>query len=246
MRELLKHLLPGARPPSPPATDAETVGQWLYDGLMAYCGADSDPWAVERTTEIGARLNAVRAPAPPLEIVPLFLGEIEAFTAPGSWVYVTRGLLHRAWWEEAAALVIAHEMAHHDLGHTRLFAERLTWAQRVPGSLPIRLLVTGGIRRLYGPEGESAADARALELCLEAGYEGERCLGLFDLLETHALDLGDIDMALGPGDGWRFPGCDTASRAEARAQWAWEHLRGYPCVRDRKAALERQLYRKRR
>src|SRR5207302_1094921 len=89
-----------------------------------------------RVEEVRDRLNRARLPLPRLAVVILFEAEVTAFIGPGRYVYVTRGLLHRAWWPEGLAMVLAHEMAHHDLGHTRVWTERLDWMRRVPGSLP--------------------------------------------------------------------------------------------------------------
>lgn len=65
------------------------------------------------------------------------------------------------------------------------------------------VLVTAALlieRRVHGPENEAAADARALELCLAAGYNGSHCIQLFDILESDALDRGDLDGVFGLED----------------------------------------------
>jgi hypothetical protein len=41
-------------------------------------------------------------------------------------------------------------------------------------------------------------DLCAIELCLDAGFNGELCLPLFDVLENAALDRGAIDAVYGP------------------------------------------------
>jgi hypothetical protein len=55
-------------------------------------------------------------------------------------------------------------------------------------------------RRLYSQEHEFAADERALELCLRAGYSGPDCLKLFDILKAYALDYGDEEAVYGVDD----------------------------------------------
>src|SRR4051794_13992336 len=102
-------------------TDDLEFGEWLRERLLRACGTDEDPWAVQRVEEVRDRLNRARLPLPLLAVVILFEAEVTAFVGPGRYVYVTRGLLHRAWWPESVAMALAHEMAHHDLGHTRVF-----------------------------------------------------------------------------------------------------------------------------
>src|SRR5262245_35807332 len=92
----------------PPRDDLE-CGEWLGSELVDCFGLDEDPWGVDLVENIASRLNAVRAPGPPLEPVILWAADVTAFIGPGRYFYVTRGLLHRAWWEDAAALAVAHE-----------------------------------------------------------------------------------------------------------------------------------------
>jgi hypothetical protein len=50
---------------------------------------------------------------------------------------------------------------------------------------------------VYSPDWETAADLRALELCLAAGYDGRKCLRLFDVLEKWFLYYRDFDGVYG-------------------------------------------------
>jgi len=45
----------------------------------------------------------------------------DAFTAPGRYIYVTGRLMEYCPGEASLAFTIAHELAHHDLGHLRYF-----------------------------------------------------------------------------------------------------------------------------
>jgi predicted Zn-dependent protease len=222
-----------------PPQDDVSFGEWLHGELVRWCGVDNDPWAVELVRDITDRLNAVRAPAAPLEPVILYMGELSAFIGPGRYFYVSRGLLHRAWWKEATAFVIAHEMAHHDLGHTRLLDQRLGWIQRVPGSIVLVVFTAAAERLLNGPEHEAEADARALNLCTAAGYDPARCIEAFDVLERYALDHGDIDVVFGPEH--LSDGTNPGRWLIAGQRWLWQRARGYPTLRERKAALLSRL-----
>src|SRR3989442_254287 len=72
--------------------------------------------------------------------------------------------------DDPLAFVLAHEMAHHELGHLNLFHGRLSLLRTVPGAPVAALAVYLVEKLLISPEWELAADARALELCLAAGY----------------------------------------------------------------------------
>ena len=88
------------------------------------------------------------------------------------------------------------------------------------------------------------ADAsRHVDLCLDAGYDGGRCLEAFDILEAYATDHGDLDMVFGSDEGLVAAAAGTGgpgwlSRARG---WGWQRLRGYPSLRERRAALQDYL-----
>ena len=216
-------------------------GEWLYGELVAHFDVETEPWAVDLVHRAAARLNEERAPAPAMEPVILWITTQTAFTGPGRYLYLSRELLHRAYWEEAVAFTIAHEMAHHDLGHTQLYRGKLALVRHLPGSLIAAAVLTMADYWLNGPENEAAADARALDLCLAAGYDGARCMELFDILEAYALDHGAIECVFGPEEvphpreeqhhGWR-----TAAQS-----WIWRRRYGYPAIRARKEALLARL-----
>jgi hypothetical protein len=144
--------------------------------------------------------------------------------------------------DEAAAFVIAHEIAHHDLGHLDLFPD---WVARAGHALRLGgALFTAVFRemetRIYGPENECDADRYALRMCLDAGYDGERCLAVFDHLERDALDHRDLDMVYGPdaSDDELAEDADWGARMKI---WLWQRSRGYLPIRDRRAALMKRL-----
>src|SRR5207253_1663864 len=116
------------------------------------------------------------------------------------YIYVLRELLQRCASDDPVAFVLAHEMAHHDLGHLDPFAGRAAFLRRIPAGADVALLLRAAQWLLISPEAESAADAYAVDLCLRAGFDGRRCLELFDILEAAALDYRDIDIVFGPED----------------------------------------------
>ncbi len=215
-------------------------GRWMHQKLTEAFGHETEAWAVERVARITDRLNRVRAQcsAPgacpyPLHATILWVGEMNAFAAPGEYIYVTRELLQRAATDDPIAFVLAHEMAHHDLGHVRLVSGWAKGIRRLPGSVLLGALLQRLRHATYGPEREAAADTYALDLCLAAGFDGRLCLDLFPILEAHLLDHGDLDGVFGIDSG--------TSWWEATRQTLHRKARGYPPLRERRAALEQQL-----
>ena len=138
------------------------------------------------------------------------------------------------------AFVIAHELAHHDLGHLDIFPE---WLTNLTGAT-ITPLLTVFYRNLetlfYGPEKECAADKRAVDLCIEAGYDIEKCLTFFDVLEKCALDFGDLDIVFGPDESDEELSNDADWVTRLRI-WGFKMRRGYLPIRDRRQMLIRYL-----
>lgn len=229
-----------------PGDDRE-LGEWLRHELLERCGLEDRPRELEQVARIVARLNAARAArsptCEPLTPVTLFMAAPVAFIGPGPYVYLTRGLLHSAWSEDGIAFAVAHEMAHHDLGHTAIFSGPLGWAATLPGFLGAAALLAAGSRILNGPEHEAAADARALHLCLAAGFDGQRCVQLLDMLAAYALDHGDVDIVYGPDEVPDPPHGDWGRRGRQVRHWLWQRVRGYPSIDERKEGLLARLRR---
>ncbi len=146
--------------------------------------------------------------------------------------------------EDAAAFVIAHEIAHHDLGHLELFSG--PFARRA-ARLSAGFLVISFFRmlqkRIYSPESELAADRGAMDLCLKAGYDPARCLYLFHILELFSLDFGDLDGVYGldpQSDQQLSPEASLMTKARI---WVYQRQRGYLPLQDRQAELVRHIER---
>jgi hypothetical protein len=135
--------------------------------------------------------------------------------------------------------VLAHELAHHDLGHLRLFPD---WATGLRGvGVRVALAVIRELEcRIYGPERECDADRHALELCLAAGYDRERCLRLLEILQLYALDMGDVDIVYGPDPESDQELAEDASWSTRAKIWTWQRTRGYLPLQDRLGLLRRQ------
>lgn len=164
-------------------------------------------WAAERATRVTSQLQRDLAPSSQLETLVVWSASHGAFTAAGRTVYISRRLLERLPDDDAAAFVIAHELAHHRLGH-------------VPGvtlaRLPVQLAISLLRRLIAGVHNERQADLLAIELCIDAGYDPDRCIVALEILDQIALDYGDVDGSLG----------DVTLRG-----------RSHPAVRDRISAV---------
>jgi predicted Zn-dependent protease len=188
------------------------------------------------------RLNKARKKRDPLEAVVLGRSVMNAFVLPGRHVYITRRLLERLPSDDAVALVLAHELAHVDLGHLEPFAG---WAKRIPRKLPnavVATIIRKLEQRVHGGDDELAADASALELCIEAGYDPEKCLAALDVLVQDRLDYGDLDGVYGD-DVEELVQDDPLAALTKASSWLKSKLRSHPPLADRREALKLQLSR---
>jgi predicted Zn-dependent protease len=219
---------------------ATDVGDRLYAALESSVVLETSGWAVERVERVAARLQRTRPLSQRLQVAVPWIEAFTAFTAPGRYIYVSRRLLELCRHDEATAFVIAHEIAHHDLGHLDFLAR---WLPRVIGTGTARLLTV--LYRcmegaLFSSQKESDADRRAVDLCLEAGYDVRKCLVIFDVLEKFALDMGDIDAALGSDDLEEQRRNTPLWQSRLKSVW-YKIRRGYPSISERRAQLKCHL-----
>jgi len=223
----------------------EWFGDWLFREVGANALIERNGFMPDRVRAAAARLQRDRPQSERYEGIVPMLDAFNAFTAPGRYVYFSRRLLERMPHEDSAAFVIAHEIAHHDLGHLDFFggafarrAARLT-AGKV-AVLFFRMLM----KRIYSPEWELAADRAAIDMCIRAGYDPAKCIYLFHVAELIYLDYGDLRAVYGldpESDKELSPEATLATKARI---WLYQRERGYLPVQDRRAELERYLARK--
>jgi len=222
----------------------ELFGEWLRAEIESNAVLERNGPMLERVQSAAERLQRHRPLDERFLVEVPWLDAPNAFAAPGRYIYFSRRLLERCPHEDAAAFVVAHEIAHHDLGHftdfERGFARRAARFQAgVFAILFFRVLQ----RHIYNPERELEADRRAIELCITAGYSPAKCLYLFHILELIALDYGDLGAVYGLD-----PECDDELSADAsivtRARiWLYQRKRGYLPIQDRRAELQRYVKR---
>jgi Zn-dependent protease with chaperone function len=110
--------------------------------------------------------------------------EINAANAGNGVFYVTTGLLRKAD-DERLRGVLAHEVAHEDLGHvakaqaigTGLQIGTIILDQIFPGSGAVTPLIADlGVMRPYSRSEEYSADEHGVEILNRAGYNGEEVM----------------------------------------------------------------------
>ena len=224
----------------------EWFGDWLHGVVDDSAMLEQDGFMPDRVRSAAARLQANRPSAERFTVEVPWLDEFTAFTAPGRFIYFSRRLLERCPHEDSAAFVIAHELAHHDLGHLTYFEGAFARrAARLHAPLLAMLFFRVLQKRIYSVEREVAADERAIDLCLDAGYDAGKCVYLFHILELIALDYGDVNAVFGlDPESDRELEPDAAMILKARI-WLYQRERGYLPIQDRLGALERYLERTR-
>jgi predicted Zn-dependent protease len=212
----------------------------LHDVLHEAYVVETTGWAVEKVNRVAQRLQADVEEDKRLQVEVLWIEAFTAFTAPGRYIYVSRRLLELCRSDEAVAFLIAHEVAHHRLGHLDHFSD---WFAELPGAqiaVLMAALFRSIERRLYGPEKEVKADWMGIDLCIKARYEAKKCLELFDVLEKFALDMRDLDIVFGPQEADDELDPDALLSTKLRI-WVWQRTRGYLPLRDRRHEILRHL-----
>jgi Zn-dependent protease with chaperone function len=208
---------------------------WIHQRLVDAYAAESEGWALDQVRRIDARLQADVPEAERLETLVLWIPEANAFTFPGRYVYLSRKLMERARGDEPLAFIVAHEMAHHQLGHTERTAALLDRLPEALQDLAADLVASRWFAT--NAEREAETDAHALNLCLAAGYDPRLCLKAFDQLEENALDWGDRQAVFGPDAAIEAALAGDPEWMVRAREWLYERRSGYPTVRERKARL---------
>lgn len=145
-------------------------------------------WAVEQVERVLVRLHKGRPREARFDVRIAWLSREAAFTTPSRTITLTRALLDRPGMTDATtAFALAHEMAHHDLGH-------LSTGRGIAHAL------------LITRSAEEDADDAAFDHCRRAGYDAEDVLRLFDILSMWAQDYGATDDAFYDAAGVGFWG----------------------------------------
>jgi peptidase M48-like protein len=218
------------------------LGEWLRQEIDNSVFVEKSGHFPDKVARIAQRLQRDRPPERRLLVEIPWISLFTAFTPPGRYIYFARRLLERCPTEETVAFVIAHEIAHHDLGHFRIFQR--DFARRTmrfgPGAMVV-LFFRVLQHHVYSVEWENAADSRALQICLDADYNGYRCLKIFDVFEKEAFYQRDFDAVYGLDvDSDQELSAEATLLTKARI-WLYLKRRGYLPIQDRKARLREEL-----
>jgi len=162
---------PDARAPTPSQTSREPSTRAL------------DPREAQRLQRVMAPLVRATDHPRPLDQVRVGImddAHINAASAGGGEFYVTTGLLQKANDVQLAG-VLAHELAHDDLGHVAkaqalgagLNIGMVILDQIVPGSGALTPIAGGLIARAYSRNEEYAADRHGVDILKRVGYPAE-------------------------------------------------------------------------
>ncbi|MEA3208286.1 MAG: hypothetical protein QOE70_1343 [Chthoniobacter sp.] len=215
-----------------PLGDDLTLGDLVLDSLVACFGRENGGETINRCERLVQLLEPGEEGVSVWRPVVLTTADCFALTAPGRCIYVTEGLLRSLSADEAPlALILAHEISHHTLGHVAS-TDGLWWREWLGERAVLPALTRTSINRLlFSAEQEYAADSEGLALCHRAGVDLIRCLALFDQIASWEETARTLGAPL-PGD-WLSG--STPFRA-----WLRERLSGYPTPAARKEAAEVQ------
>ena len=236
----------------------DAFGEWLHGHLKKKHGFETRPLPVrrrrghapvtprpaalwERVQRVEDRIQADSPPSVHKRVEIVRMCEVNAFVAPGRYIYITAELMRRLPTDDAVALVVGHELAHADLGHLLEFRRRAMWKDVPAGDIAFILLYLAQ-RFVSSPENERDADAYGLDLALRAGYDGDKCLEAFAILDQVMMKFrGGERLVVGPDAAHRLTE-DPFEEWKARAEvWLWERMTGYPALCERRTALAERL-----
>jgi heat shock protein HtpX len=182
---------PASGPASGPTSGSTTTGGSTTSG-SAPTARKLDAREAERLRRVALPLlKAMNNPRPPSEVKVGIMDDptVNAASGGGGEFYVTTGLLKKANDRQLAG-VLAHELAHDDLGHvakaqalaTGLGIGMIILDQIIPGSGQITPIAGTLVARAYGRNEEYAADRHGMTILQRAGYPKEVMIETLDWL----------------------------------------------------------------
>jgi hypothetical protein len=220
----------------------ESPGEWLLQQIDEHCVIEREGWAPERAERVLKALQRGRPPEDCLEVVVYWASLVTAFTLPGRYIFFSRPLIDRCPDDETVAFIVAHELAHHDLGHL----DDPEWAKgltRIPGRELLTTATKVLDRATHGPEWECDADVHALKLCIAAGYDPHKCLNAFHVLETHVMDVGRSDLVCGSDPDLDPELNRNMNVFQKSLGWIATRMTGYLPIKDRVSKCQEFLER---
>jgi predicted Zn-dependent protease len=219
------------------------VGEWVHNLINENIHIESHGVFFEKVQKIATQLNGSRKNLTPIEPVILWIPQVNAFITPGYYLYISRELLQLLKNDDSIAFLIAHEIGHYDLGHTQIYHSYLSTLRHIPAGDVIGLLLLKARSTLFSQDREMEADRYALELCLNAGYDGYRCLEFFDFMEAHYLDFRNFDEVFRSEENSDDDSNPFAQVLNPILKQIEYHTHSHPDIHHRKQYLLEQLSR---
>lgn len=213
-----------------PLSEDLTVGDLILEWLVSQYGRENGGETINRCERLLQLLAPGEDGLSSWQPVVLTTSETFALTAPGRAIYVTEGFLQLTGDDDAPlALALAHEIAHHHLGHVA-GGTPSRWRDWLGEAAGLPILAAARVNRLlFSAEQEYAADRDGLARCYRVGLELPRCVALFDILARWERARREF------GEG--LPGEWLEASTPFRA-WLRERLSGYPTLAARHEAVE--------
>lgn len=131
-------------------------GEWFYEQVKDNIVIEDTGWASATVQRAASRLNHCREGYRKLKPVVIWIPQANAFIVPGEYLYVSRELLQNIISDDAIAFLLAHEMAHHDLGHVRI--AEYSWLKNIPSDVNGAMWLQFIKNKFASLEHESEAD----------------------------------------------------------------------------------------
>ena len=183
--------------------DADAIKSGTLAGLTAYVNAVG---SVVAMASLDIHHSTDReAPLAGWHFVVLDDPTINAFAAPGGFVFVTTGALSMAESEDEVAAILAHEVAHVRRGHALGSIKKSRWAgvakEMLDSSVTLDQQALGNLTQVfdgamkdmtdalivkgYSRDTEFEADSVGLEILTHAGYDGRAFVRYLKKLQAH-------------------------------------------------------------
>jgi predicted Zn-dependent protease len=210
--------------------EEQQFGRRLHEEVRRLYKLPRKPPAADRVQRLAEPILPLRTqPEAPCRFFMLPQRVPNAFSHAGGYVYVTQGLLDFVQSDAELQFLLAHEIAHGELGH---LTKRITYAARAAevGGEPAAVLTQRAYLAValgYTEENEFEADAWALRALRQIGRSRDESLAMLRHLAKSALGR-----ALDPK---RSPPRTDAERASRQIE---DHFRSHPPTAERLRRLE--------
>lgn len=174
--------------------DEIEFGKEVYKSVVKEYGLYNNPQAQALVENIGKRIVSNAERKLPYSFTLLNTDMVNAFAAPGGYIFVTKGLLEYVENEDELACVLGHELAHITLRHSMKALEKQYGYEivfNIVSALSERDLslikqytdtITGLILLGYGRDNEFDADFHGIRYAKLAGYNPNSMISFFGKL----------------------------------------------------------------